>query len=58
MHVDFTKYFTTSDELVEFLLKDVEEQDLLLANIMVGDKESHIELSCNIPSDKYITVQR
>ena len=48
MHIDFTKYFATSDELVDFLLLDCLKQDLILAKLTAGSENTVIEMSCQI----------
>lgn len=48
MHVDYTRYFKTPDDLVKFLLLDNEEQDRRLALLVGNDKEVTKEMSCDL----------
>lgn len=38
MHVDYTQIFATPDELADFLLLEVEEQDRFLIDLVVTGK--------------------
>lgn len=48
MHVDYTKYFSTADELVTFLLLDNEEQDRRLAKLIAEDEGVAKTMSCDL----------
>lgn len=49
MHVDYTHYFSTPEELVLFLLLDAEEQDALLAEKTATVTSGNTVMVCDIP---------
>ncbi|MDR1613558.1 MAG: hypothetical protein LBT97_12370 [Planctomycetota bacterium] len=52
MHVNYTKYFKTPDELVEFLCLGIEEQDKRLGEMIARDEAMEKTMLCDLAKKK------
>jgi hypothetical protein len=52
MFVDYTQYFRTPDELVEFLLLDNDEQDRRLTLPLENDSDAAKEMACDLEKQR------
>lgn len=58
MYVDYTKYFATPDELVEFLCLSVEDQDKWLSQLMENEESmTNREMVCDMWKKKRLTME-
>lgn len=52
MLVDYTRYFDSPDELVEFLMLSNDEQNAYLAEIIEQDEGVAKEMSCTLDKER------